>query len=160
MKIAFILFSFIILGACNNKESIVYIVRHAEKDLNDTTENPALTDEGIERALKLKSLIQDIQFEDIYSTEYDRNVNTVLPLADYQGITIKHYEWYNWHSMIEELNEKSGIFLICGHGDNILPMIEALEGKTEIKELGHHEYDKMFVVKKSGSNTAVEVKVY
>lgn len=160
MKITLILFAFILLGACNKKESIIYFVRHAEKDLNDTTENPALTNKGVERALKIKFLLKDVHFDDIFSTKYDRNLNTVQPLADYQGLTIKQYEWYNWHSMIEDLNGKSGNFLICGHGDNILPMIEALGGKTKIKELGHHEYDKMFIVKKTDSNTEVEVKLY
>ncbi|MCC5924465.1 MAG: histidine phosphatase family protein [Crocinitomicaceae bacterium] len=161
-RILCVLFLFIILNfGCSYDPTIIYFVRHAEKDLSDTTENPPLTQEGKNRIEILNALLKNYSFDGVYSTKYDRNIQTVLPIARKSNQEIRIYEWYDWYEMIDEIAQtKSKNFLICGHGDNLIPMIERLKGLSPIPELGHHEHDKLFRVTLYADSTAVEMITY
>lgn len=153
----------VIIAACRKQDNLktIYIVRHAEKDLTDPTDNPPLTSIGEERAQKLALDFKHIKIDQIYSTSYIRNMSTVAPLAAEKGITVENYTWHETSTLISTIkaNEKSNI-LICGHGDNILPMIELLGGKSPVTELGYNEYDKLFKVIYGGKKTKVEMIVF
>lgn len=138
----------------------IYFVRHAEKDLTDTTNNPPLTPEGKMRAEKLKNILKDQPVDAIYSTKYQRNINTVRPLADLKEIDIQMYAWTKWQPMIDKIKKNDEKFIvICGHGDNILPMINALGVNPPKEKLMKHEYDKLFVVY-YGDSTYIKMKSY
>jgi 2,3-bisphosphoglycerate-dependent phosphoglycerate mutase len=165
LRITHILFAsifFIALTvACSSDPTIIYFVRHAEKDLSDTTDNPALTEEGKNRVAILNDLLKNYVFDGVYSTKYDRNIQTVLPLAEKSNQEIIIYEWYDWYEMIDGIAQtKSKNFLICGHGDNLIPMIQRLNGIPPIAELGHYEHDKLFRVTLYSDSTKVEMITY
>jgi len=158
-----LLLFFQILVGCNvqDKETTVYLVRHAEKVLTDTTDNPPLTPEGEMRAEQLIKEMGGIEFEKIFSTEYDRNINTIKPLANSQSIEISIYSWYDWHPVLNDIKKSSGKnYLICGHGDNLLPMIEYLGGDKPFDALDKHEYDNIFKVTLGAQKSDVEVIKY
>ncbi|MFN2428486.1 MAG: histidine phosphatase family protein [Cryomorphaceae bacterium] len=149
------------LWSCQTDTQTIYLVRHAEKDLTDTTDNPALTEAGIARAQRLPGVVNTSDIDKIYSTKYRRNLNTVKPLADSLGIEIAIYEWYNWEPMLAEVRAaKKGAVLICGHGDNLLPMIEHLGATPPVDSLGKHEYDKIFKVRMNGDRADVKMLTY
>lgn len=140
-----------------------YLFRHAEKVLTDDTEDPPLLPEGRERAEKIAALLADVKVDRYYSTRYIRNTATIRPSAEKQGKKIKTYEWHDWEPMIKEItanqyNLKNVV--ICGHGDNLLPMIEALGCEAPLDSLGGHEYDKYFVVTVRGGKCSVETELY
>ncbi len=149
-------------GDASHKATTVYLVRHAEKDLNDPSEDPPLTPEGKARAVSLAVLLKDVPFDGIFSTRYDRNLGTVMHLATLKNIDIAPYEWYEWQPMIEHIRSAPGgqTFLICGHGDNLLPMIQALGARPPLDSLGHQEYDKLFVVSFLPEGSEVEMRTY
>jgi 2,3-bisphosphoglycerate-dependent phosphoglycerate mutase len=157
----FIPLFFFALISCDQEAAIIYFVRHAEKDLTDTTDNPPLTTEGLERADRLVNFFENVQFDAIYSTRYDRNINTVKPLASDRNLPIRNYEWHDWQPMLDSITSTPGkMYLICGHGDNILPMIEYLGAPRPMDELGSHEYDKIFRVIHSPQEKNVNVLIY
>lgn len=67
----------------------IYLVRHAEK-LTDL-KNPALTTCGTTRAEQLANMLSKTAITSIYSTSYQRTMQTAKPLATQQSITIKTY---------------------------------------------------------------------
>lgn len=149
------------------KETEFYLVRHAEKEVwtnpdTTVTYNPGLSEEGIARADKFKELMADKEVEVIYSTEYDRNMGTVLPLAEYAGIEIKNYHWYEWQDMLDEIEREhlGATIVICGHGDNLLPIVSALGGTPPQDSLGDHEYDKIFHLIKKRDSTYTQTIVF
>lgn len=155
------LFFLFILISCDQEATIIYFVRHAEKDLTDTTDNPPLTAEGLNRADRLVKFFENVEFDAIYSTRYDRNINTVAPLASDRDLPIRNYEWHDWQPMLDSITSTRGkMYLICGHGDNILPMIEYLGAPRPMDELGSHEYDKIFRVIHSRQEKNVNVLIY
>lgn len=157
-----LLFLRILTGCISESDkTIVYLVRHAEKNLTDTTDNPPLTTDGEKRAQQLVEEMKGIELAAIFSTEYDRNLNTVKPLAISRNIEIRTYSWHDWQPILDEIKKKSGEnFLICGHGDNLLPMIEYLGGEKPLASLGKHEYDNIFKITLSDKKTEVEVIKY
>lgn len=148
-----------ILVSCNSTlpDQTVYLVRHAEKDNTDQTDNPPLVQEGHDRAQRLHELMEDVNLSKVLSTEYDRNVNTVKPIVDSRGVELEIYEWYEWQGPVQAIKNREGSFLICGHGDNLLPMIEFLGGDKPMEELGEHEYDNLFKVVRKNGQVNVEV---
>jgi 2,3-bisphosphoglycerate-dependent phosphoglycerate mutase len=149
----------IISQSCSYERSktTVYLVRHAEKDTTDKSKNPPLTQEGIQRAERLKNLLKHEDFVEIYSTIYDRNINTIKPLAELNELTPIIYEWHDWEREISRILNSEGVFLICGHGDNLLPMIEAMHGTAPIQQIGAYQYDYLFKLKIYRKRTEVEV---
>jgi phosphohistidine phosphatase SixA len=153
----------IVLPACRDRlANTVYLVRHAEKELSDTTDNPPLTAEGKARAGRLKELLSKEKITAIYSTGYDRTLQTVQPLAAAKGITIRSYEWNGWQPVIDEVMAgKAGkTYLICGHSDNLLPMITYMKGKLPQDSIGSNEYDKIFKIETGRDSSRVSVLHY
>ena len=66
-----------------------YFIRHAEKI--DNSLNPNLSDQGNLRALKWKSFFQNIQLDDIYSTDFNRTLQTATPVAISKNLKTKIY---------------------------------------------------------------------
>lgn len=162
---------FVILGlvlfSCKEKSSTnFYLVRHAEKEdsntMQDQNEDPPLNQEGMQRVKKLKDLLIKENISAIYSTSYRRNLNTVKPMAQQRSLKIKNYEWYEWRPMIDEiLKDFNGeTIVICGHGDNLLPMIDYLGGTRPQEKLGSNEYDKIFKVEKDKIEAIVNTIIY
>lgn len=158
-----VLFS-VFMASCSNLDTdtkVIYLVRHAEKDLTDTTDNPALTVAGIERSNQLVKTLGVISINGFYSTKYQRNLNTLKPLANANEKEIQIYEWHDWKPMLVNIKKnEDNVFIICGHGNNLLPMITYLGATPPIDELGHHEYDNLFKVIISKDKTVVELIKY
>jgi 2,3-bisphosphoglycerate-dependent phosphoglycerate mutase len=160
MKLFYSLFIVFTLVSCSKSlpDQTVYLVRHAEKDTSDVkATNPPLVDAGIERAARLGQLLDTVQFTEIYSTIYDRNISTIKPLLEKQNITPLIYEWKEWKSDLDEIKGSAGTFLICGHGNNLLPMIKYLGVNPPIDDIGHHDYENLFKVTRV--NGKVEVSL-
>lgn len=136
------------LISCNNEkdQTIIYLVRHAEKDTTVDQYNPPLISEGVERSKHLAQELKDENITYIYSTKFDRTINTVKPLSKAINKDIHTYEYHKWQVMLDSLKTISGTHVICGHSDNLLPMIEYLGADVGKEKLGHNEYDNLFKV--------------
>jgi 2,3-bisphosphoglycerate-dependent phosphoglycerate mutase len=151
------------LGCQSSVElKVVYLVRHAEKDLRDSTDNPPLTPAGVARAQALATLLADSNIQQIFSTRYIRNRLTVQPLAQQLDLPIETYRWHEWQPLIGQIETAApgSRFLICGHGDNLLPLIEALGAIPPLAELAEHEYDKLFRVSIGPDSSQASVQTF
>ena len=162
--ICLIPFAVLLFSATNKKEDqtkYIYLVRHAEKDLTDSTDNPPLTPEGEARAQRLVEEFAAIELDQIFSTRYERNMNTVRPLAEKKNKSIETYLWKDYENLVMKIKSTaSNSILICGHGDNLLPIIALFGGKSTLKQLGHNEYDKLFKITYHPKKTKVKMWTY
>ena len=72
--------------------SSFYLIRHAEKLRIDKTErNPKLNEKGILRAEKWNEVLKNINLDKIYSTNYNRTIETANPTSKSQNIDITIY---------------------------------------------------------------------
>jgi 2,3-bisphosphoglycerate-dependent phosphoglycerate mutase len=153
------------LQACGKKEAdttTVWLVRHAEKDMNDSTSNPPLTSQGKYRADKLAAIMANKELTAIFTTGLTRTISTISPTASMQGMDIKYYEYRSPEPMLNGIKagEHGKTILICGHGDNILPMIEYLGAVKPQDSIGLYEYDKLFQLIITQDSTWVNVLTF
>lgn len=153
-----------IFTACGGEEytTTVYLVRHAEKDLSDTSSNPPLSRDGFARAQTLKDMLANERIEAIFTTFYRRNMQTLQPLAQHKNLEMRSYEADEWQPMVEFIKENMKGFkvVICGHSNNLLPMIEGFGGNPPIDSIGENVYDKIFKVIIKPNETQVEMIEY
>lgn len=66
-----------------------YFIRHAEKV--DNSQNPDLSEIGLERANLWNKIFSEVSFDEIYSTDYKRTIQTATPTTADNKIQIKLY---------------------------------------------------------------------
>lgn len=119
------------------KAQTFILVRHAEKEATGT--DPNLTKEGEARALSLAKLLEMQKIDAIYSTNFNRTKNTVKPLADAKGLTIRTDE--------PDLSSLKGTIVICGHSNTIPQLANKLIGKEEFKNFDDKDFGNILIIK-------------
>ena len=107
--------------------SSFYLIRHAEKLRIDKTErNPKLNENGILRAEKWKQILKNINLDKIYSTNYNRTIETANPTSKSQNIDITIYSPSNIdYRNFKEVNKGKKV-LIVGHSNTIPNFVNEL----------------------------------
>lgn len=140
--IAIVLFGFLAVACKNeNEKKVIYMVRHAEKDVVPKND-PPLTTDGVIRSVDLASWFKDIQIDSIFSTDYARTRETAKPVAERKNLEISIYEPVDFATQLKEM--KVDTILVIGHSNTILEQIEALGFKKPQEEIHENEYDKIF----------------
>lgn len=151
----FLVFSFLAPATALAGEAVYYFFRHAEKIAGG--ENPrdlGLTDEGITRAENLVELLEDTGVTRIFSSDYIRTRDTVAPLSVATGIEIEIYDPRDLPGFAALLKEMEGVIVISGHS-NTTPELTALLSGHETEPMDEDEYDRLYMVEKSGEEFAV-----
>jgi len=136
-------------------QSAIFMVRHAEK--LDESDDPPLSPAGRARAEALAKLVRDAGIKAIYVTQYQRTTLTAAPLAEALGL-----EPITIHSdasaeLIERMrrDHPNDAVLLVGHSGSV-PRVLKLLGHAEAIEIGHDEYDSLFIaVPKPGGAPSV-----
>ena len=121
----------------------IYLVRHAEKqsDSND----PPLTDCGIERSESFSALFESVTLEAVYSTDYKRTQSTALPTATDQGLMIQSYEPDALGKIAEELIRNGQDALVVGHSNTTAVLAGLLVGE-ELGSFDESIYNRVYQV--------------
>lgn len=137
--------TFIVLAQTNSITTFI-LVRHAEKNA-DGTKDPDLKPEGVDRAARLATMLNETRIDAIYSTDFKRTKNTVFPIAKAKGLTVNTYE-----SLKEEEIDKmirkyaGGTILVSGHSNTIPWMVNKLIGKEEYGDFADDDYGNLFII--------------
>lgn len=144
------------------KDTIVYIVRHAEKETSDVKNNdPELSAEGRDRAVALNSFLRKEKLSAVYSTRYKRTTQTAAPVAQRNGVPVKTYD-ANDPAGIAKLikadfrNQK---VLIVGHSNTILELVKAFGETPPVDKLNDDDYDLIFtIITNKKGNTSLKIQ--
>lgn len=133
----------------NNATTTFLVVRHAERDGN----LDKLTKTGLQRSQILASLGIALNVQAIYSTDTQRTKGTVQPLATAAGTEIRIYKTPSEDWIAELAHKHAGeVVLIVGHS-NTAGVIAGMLAKGKHLELAHDEYDALFIIRESASQT-------
>ncbi|HSF53140.1 MAG TPA: histidine phosphatase family protein [Algoriphagus sp.] len=162
MKNLLLLFAFfLILGACTspNQPKTIYIVRHAEKQLEGN--DPELAYVGGVRAKKLAQILEGEEIKHIFSTDYKRTRLTAEPAAKAAGVQIQTYDPKNHDALVEQLRSLEGNILVVGHSNTVSQLANYFVGESpKFDDLTDLEYDYIYIVSLERNNSSVIRKVY
>ncbi len=133
----------------------IYLSRHAEK-VGDGSKDPALTEQGQERANNLAKMLSTAKIEHIYSTNYRRTQLTAKPLADFLGIEVKIYNPRDLNAFAEILKQQQGNAWVVGHS-NTTPMLTYLLSDQATFSLDEVDFDNLFQVVFGEEKTTLNV---
>ena len=141
------------------KETIFYLIRHAEKDRSDPdNKDPILTSEGIKRANHWASYFDTIPLNSIYTTDYIRTKQTVFPLSQLKNITPKIYSPDELDINQFMTNNNGKRVLISGHSNTTPTMVNKLIGKSKYSDMSDSDNKSLFIVNILNSNAEVEIR--
>tara|TARA_B100001287_G_scaffold224313_1_gene193654 strand:+ start:1239 stop:1724 length:486 start_codon:yes stop_codon:yes gene_type:complete len=138
--------------AQNSKLFTIYLVRHSEKVLESNNEaDPPLTKCGKQRSESLMDFLEDVKLDAIYSTDYNRTVNTALPTANSKGLKIQKYNPRDLVEFSKSLLDSKKDVLVVGHSNTTGVLAGLLVGE-EIGEIDLDIYDRIYQVVVSNKN--------
>lgn len=157
MKASIVLFFTLLFGILNpsaielidQEEGITtyYLIRHAEKDRSDSSNhNPDLTEAGKQRAENWAKVLKDINFDAIYSTDYNRTLQTATPLARHNNLEILNYDPDKLYSE-EFKNMTSGkTVMVVGHSNTTPQFVNRILGEKKYENIDDSENGALFIV--------------
>lgn len=126
-----------------------YFIRHAEKDRSNPAEdNPHLKVDGLNRAENWSSILGNIKFDAVYSTDYYRTKETAQPTADKNKLDITIYKSSDLNTMIDGFlnNTKGKTVLIVGHSNTIPDFVNAVLGKKKYEDIEDSNNGNLYIV--------------
>ena len=121
-----------------------YFIRHGEKV--DNSKNPDLSKIGFERAKVWEELFSEIKLDAIYSTDYNRTLQTVTPTANEQQIIITKYDPKTID--IESFKNKNlrKKVLIVGHSNTIPKFVNQMINQNAYAEIDDLIFGNLYIV--------------
>ena len=121
----------------------VVLVRHAER-LDDSGDSP-LNDVGQERVERLRTLLADVDFTHVHSTNLTRTRDTARPIAEDDGVELIFYSPGELEQLAETIRATPGRHLVSGHSNTTPQLAEALGGDAH-GPIDHMEYDRLYII--------------
>ena len=118
----------------------VVLVRHAER-LDDSGDSP-LNDVGQERVERLRTLLADVDFTHVHSTNLTRTRDTASPIAEDDGVELIFYSPGELEQLAETIRATPGRHLVSGHSNTTPQLAEALGGAAH-GPIDEMEYDRL-----------------
>ncbi len=124
--------------------TIIYLVRHAET-VPGGTSNPSLSEDGEARARWLAVILSHARLDAVYTTDYERTLETARPAAAANQVESTIYDPSNLAGFARQLRVQGGRALVVGHSNTTPALVAALggEGRPPIRP---SEYDRLYTV--------------
>jgi broad specificity phosphatase PhoE len=141
-----------------NSTTTYYLIRHAEKDRSDESDHdPNLKEAGLQRAENWSKVFENVDFDAIYSTDYNRTQQTAEPTAKLQELEIQSYDPRNLFSeeFAETTNGKT--VLIVGHSNTTPAFVNAILGEEKYENMDDHNNGSLYIITISEGNKIDQV---
>ena len=162
-----LLLLFIVLISCNSnikKEETAatttyYLIRHSEKIRTDpSNKNPSLNEIGLKRAEKWAEYFKNIHLDAVYSTNYNRTMQTSKPTAESKKLAIINYNPKNMYDSVFQKNSEGKTVLVVGHSNTTPAFANKILGKKKFKDIDDKDNSSLFIITitKKGKTSKVE----
>ena len=153
MKKHILLFFIVLISCASNikKEETIttyYLIRHSEKVRTDSSnKNPDLNKKGLERAKRWAEYFKNIHLDAVYSTNYNRTIQTSKPTAESKKLAIIKYDPSNMYDSLFQKNTKGKTVLIVGHSNTTPAFANKILGEKKYKDINDRDNSSLFIVK-------------
>ena len=156
-----LLFVFTTLLSCSTEETTTYyLIRHAEKVRTDATNrNPNLNDVGKERAASWRTYFKNIDLEAIYSTKYNRTIQTATPTSKQKKLPIQFYDPRKMYTEEFAAANKGKTILIVGHSNTTPVFANKILGEAKYKNMNDDDNSSLYIVSIVGSKKKSRIEI-
>ena len=135
---------FLNISFAQSKITTYYFIRHAEKV--DNSQNPDLSEKGLKRAELWNNIFSEVDFDEIYSTDYKRTLQTASPTATTKKIEIKLYnpKTINIESFKKETLGKK--VLIVGHSNTTPKFVNDIINQNLFSDIEDETFGNLYIV--------------
>jgi broad specificity phosphatase PhoE len=153
-------FAFSLLSSCtSDKTTTYYLIRHAEKDRTDKfNRNPNLNFKGERRAQKWSTYFDKINLEAVYSTKYNRTIQTATPTSQEKKIEIQFYNPTKLYDSIFQQETIGKIVLVVGHSNTTPDFVNTILGEKKYENMDDHDNTSLFIVTVSGDTKTSKIE--
>ena len=124
-----------------------FLIRHAEKDRSDLeNKNPNLNEKGKLRALKWVEILDGINFDKIYSTNYNRTIQTVSPISKKLNIDVSIYSPSALSYKDFILKNYGNKVLVVGHSNTIPGFVNGLINEKVYEQINDLNNSNLYTV--------------
>jgi len=138
-----------------------FLVRHAE---TNPGKNPALSLQGQQRAGVLYHLLKDSGIAKIYTTGYERSIQTADSMRLQLHLdTVLYTADTTGESLIYEISRRGDWgkrLLVIGHSNTLLPILHTLKANPLVDAIGETDFGNLFIIHKYRDNTNLVHKRY
>jgi phosphohistidine phosphatase SixA len=132
----------------------IVLVRHAEKSAEPNAPDPGLSERGVERAKRLAQLFGKSGVTHLFSSEFQRSQQTLLPLSAATKVVAQIVSAKQPDAQASALESlpRGSLAIVVGHSNTVPLLLAKLTGgqaKVQIDEAS--EYDRIFVVTQWGA---------
>lgn len=154
-------FIFSLLASCTSEETTTYyLIRHSEKDRTDNTNrNPNLNEKGIERAKKWAEHFKNVQFDAVYSTKYNRTMQTATPTAKINNLEIINYNPSKMYDSIFQKETIGKTVLVVGHSNTTPVFANKILGEKKYEDMTDDDNASLYIVTISGDKKTSKIEV-
>ena len=145
-------------GTTSQPDATYYLVRHAEKTKDKT--DPALTEAGAQRAQDLAVRLNNVPLKKIYSSDYTRTRDTAAPIATAMGLDVILYNPRDLEGVSKNLLTETGHILVVGHSNTTPELSKLLGGDAGAPIIEATEYDRLYILKRYGSDVSGDIVRY
>ena len=159
-KFLLTVFVFALFSACaSDKTTTYYLIRHAEKDRTNTTnKNPNLNSNGVIRAEKWAKHFENIVLDAVYSTDYNRTLQTAAPTAKSKDLIVQSYNSSKMYDSIFKKNTKEKTVLVVGHSDTTPVFANIILGQKKYKNMADNDNASLYIVTVFNDKKSSEIK--
>jgi 2,3-bisphosphoglycerate-dependent phosphoglycerate mutase len=146
MKKILLILALLFLNISFGQQNITtyYFIRHAEKV--DNSQNPDLSEKGSKRAELWNKIFSETSFDEIYSTDYKRTLQTASPTATTKKIEVKIYnpKTLNIDSFKKETSGKK--VLIVGHSNTTPKFVNDIINQNLFSDIEDETFGNLYIV--------------
>ena len=124
----------------------LFLVRHAEKAKGGN--DPHLTEQGSRRAVKLADILEAYGIEKIYSSNYQRTLETAEPLLKRNNLVVEIYNPRNLEELKQNILTKDigKKILVVGHSNSTPSLANLFSGENRLQSFDESDYENLLLI--------------
>ena len=151
--ITILISGFSTINAQENSSEVTtyYFIRHAEKvKKNSENKNPNLTKQGLARAENWIVIFENVPFDIIYSTKYNRTIQTAEPTANAKNLEIQYYNPNDLYNVDFQKQTNHKTVLIVGHSNTTPQFVNDILGEPKYSDIDENNNSNLYILTISG----------
>jgi broad specificity phosphatase PhoE len=133
--------------------STYFFIRHAEKIRSDSEDiDPELSQKGLGRAMHWAEILNDVDLDAIYSTDYERTTMTAAPTSVKKDITVQYYDPSAIDIEQFKIDNLGKKVLVVGHSNSTPEFVNKMLGEEKYEAMDDYDNGSLFIVQVTGKN--------